>query len=185
MIRFDQSFSSAPKTRNGGDAPTGMSRWGCPHGRVAGRDFFQSLTITRAGEPPEAYRGQGLFEIVTDNPRWGCPHGRVAGRDFFQSLPITRVFGLLKKVLQGGFLRKDIQGRCGTRDTVARWSGDAPQCLRGLPRRPDSRRQRQVRYAHCAGSLERRCSAMPAGASPPPRLKISKAVSQSGTARKT
>ena len=78
MIRFDQSFSSAPKTRNGGDAPAsmsrrraagGVSRWGCPHGHVA-----------------------------PANRRW-C----VAGIDFFQSLPITRVFGLLKKVLQGGF----------------------------------------------------------------------------------
>ena len=41
---------------------------------------------------------------------------------------------------------QDDHGRCGTSIAPARWSGDAPQCLRGLPRRPDSRRQRQFRY---------------------------------------
>jgi len=130
----------------------------------------------------------------------------------------------------GGFpaaQTQDDNGRCGTRIAPARWSGDAPQCLRGLPRRPDSKYPRQFRnralhekreadilrlaarpsgwrpaaqtqdiqgsfaIGHCtknvkriscvwepdlrAGSLERRYSALPAGASPPPRLKTTTA----------
>ena len=99
--------------------------------------------------------GRDFFSVPTDNPRRRAA-GHVAGRDFFHPLTITRVFGLLKKVLQGGFLRKDIQGSFVI-----------------------EHRTKNVKRISCVWLPDLRAGA------PPPRLKISKAVSQSGIARKT